>query len=275
MAGTKRVVRIAIAALLLLITSALVSGKAYKLIVAYRGVQALKRHLPDLPTISSGRWPHQTEFPVIWLHRVNSVERAVVMAKEFKGMEIDVVYDLASDYFDVGHPPVPSQGISLDSIFSSLPEVRGHYFWIDFKNLTEENKEAACAHLLSISLKYRIVSQIIVESPNPKALACFTMNGFYTSYYLFPGTRLSDMSRGQIVEYYKEVRANLMASKVNAVSSDYRSLPFIDKYLPNEDTLIWYLQPGKHLGYYAALAYFRSNPRVKVILVAQWSPGYR
>ena len=275
MAGTKRSVRRAIAALLLLIISALVGGKAYKLAVAYGGVQALTRRLPDLQKISAGTRPRQTEFPVVWLHRVDSVERAVLMARDYKGMEIDVVYDSASDYFDVGHPPVPSQGISLDRIFSSLPGVRGHYFWIDFKNLTDQNKEAACARLLSIGLKYGIVNQMIVESPNPRALTCFTMNGFYTSYYLFPETKLSDMNRGQLTDYYEEVKANLMASQVNALSSDYRNLPFIEKYFPNGDILLWYLEADKHLRYYAILAYLRLRPRVKVILVHQRSPGYR
>jgi hypothetical protein len=146
----------------------------------------VEQRLPDLPKVRSGTRQRQAGFPVVWLHRVDSVERAVLMAKDYKGMEIDVVYDSAADYFDVGHPPVPSQGISLDRIFSSVPRVREHYFWIDFKNRTDANKEAACARLLSTGRKYGIVNQMILESINPRALLCFTENGFTPHTVCFP-----------------------------------------------------------------------------------------
>ena len=59
----------------------------------------------------------------VWLHRVNSVERAVRMAKQYRGMEIDVMYDSAADAFDVGHPPAPSIGLSLDRLLAAVPDV--------------------------------------------------------------------------------------------------------------------------------------------------------
>lgn len=274
-ARTERVLRTLVVAVLLLIILVFVGRKAYKLVVAYHDFNAVEQRLPDLPTVRSGTQQRQTAFPVVWLQRVDGVERAVLMAHKYKGMEIDVVYDEAADYFDVGHPPVPSQGISLDTMFSSVPRVREHYFWIDFKNLTDANKEAACTRLLSIGRKYGIVNQMIVESSSPRALSCFTESGFYTSYYLFPESKLSTMGPVQLTDYYEEVKTNLMASKVNALSSSYRSLPFIRKYFPDTDILTWYAEPGKGLRYYASLAYLRLRFRVKVILVDQRGPGYR
>jgi hypothetical protein len=43
------------------------------------------------------------------------------------------------------------------------------------------------------------------------------------------------MDREQLTNYYDEVKANLMASEVNALSSSHRSLPFIEKYFPDAD----------------------------------------
>jgi hypothetical protein len=250
--------------------------KAYQLLDIYRQYKAVEHLLPELPVVRSGTRERSGRFPVIWLQRVDGIERAVLMAPHYQGMEIDVVYNAAADLFDVGHPPVPSQGISLDQVFASIPEVQGHFFWIDFKNLTEDNKGAACRRLLAIARKYEIVQHMIVESPAPRALSCFNENGFYTSYYLFPELGLSSMGREQITEYYREIKANLVASKVNALSSTYRSLPFIEKYFPDADILTWYAQPrSRRLRYYASLAYLRLRPHVKVILVDQWSPGYR
>jgi hypothetical protein len=265
-----------VATVLLVIVTGFIGNKGYGLAVDYRQqVIAVAERLPDLPEIRSGTRPRHTEFPVVWLHRVDSVERAALMAPMYKGMEIDVVYDAAADYFDVGHPPVPSQGISLEAVFSSVPAVREHYFWIDFKNLTDDSKAAACARLLAIGRKFGIVDRMIVESTNPRALSCFSESGFYTSYYVFPDAKLSSMSQEQLIQYYEEVKTNLMASNVNALSSSYRSLPFIEKYFPDTDILLWYLEATKGLRYHAWLTYLRTRSRVKVILVSQPGPGYR
>jgi len=259
-----------------LVLGAVLAVKAYSLVDVYREYKAVEQLLPELPVFRLGTQQRPSNFPAIWLQRVDGIERAVLMAPHYKGMEIDVVYNAAADLFDVGHPPVPSQGISLDRLFASIPQVEDHFFWIDFKNLTEDNKQAACQRLVTTARKYGIVRHMIVESPAPKALACFNENGFYTSYYVFPELRLSSMGRQQITEYYREIKANLVASKVNALSSTYFSLPFIEKYFPDADILTWYAEPrSRRLRYYASLAYLRLQPHVKVILVDQWSPGYR
>jgi hypothetical protein len=266
-----------LAAYLLLLAIAVVAAReGYLLSGVYRHFTDVGKRLPHLPVVRSATRQPTDRFPSkVWVHRVNSVERAVLIAKEYKGIEIDVVYDSSANYFDVGHPPVPSQGISLERMLSSVPDIASHYFWLDFKNLTDANKKAACALLLSIGRKYGVVSHMIVESTNPRALSCFTESGFYTSYYLFPEARLDTMSKEQVADYYEEVKSQLMASEVNALSSDYRSLPFIQTYFPDADVLLWYLKTDRRLRYYASLAYLRLNPRVKVILVERPGPGYR
>jgi hypothetical protein len=141
--------------------------------------------------------------------------------------------------------------------------------------LTDSNQKAACHRLVTTGRKYQIVNQMIVESPNPEALACFTENGFYTSYCLFPEFRLADLGPQQLVAYYEEIKTHLAVSQVDALSSSYRSLPFMEKYFPDADMLVWYNEPRRSLRYYASLAYLRLRPTVKVVLVHQWSRGYR
>jgi hypothetical protein len=270
-----RILVAVVAIVLVGIPGAFLGNKAYKLAARYRQFKAVGARLPELPELRSATRPRRSAFPVVWLHRVDSVERAVLMAPVYKGLEIDVVYDASADYFDVGHDSVPSLGISLERVLSAVPAVREHFFWIDFKNLTDANKAAACARLLAIGRAYGIVDNTIVESGNPRALSCFTESGFYTSYYLFPESNLPTMTPEQVAEYYAEVKANLMASRVNAVSSNYRSLPFIEKYIPGADILLWYTETGDALRYHAWVTYLRTRPGVKVILVHQPGPGYR
>jgi heptose-I-phosphate ethanolaminephosphotransferase len=256
--------------------AALVGRDGYRMAVAYREHRAVEQRLPHLPQVHSDTSRRAVDFPVkVWLHRVNSIERAVLMAREYRGLEIDVVYDSSAGYFDVGHPPVASAGISLERLIAAVPDITDHYFWIDFKNLSESNAQAACGVLLAMARKYDILGNMIVESTNPRALACFTAGGVYTSYYLFPDTSLQGMDPGQVARYYEEVKANLAASNVDALSSSYRSLPFIDAYFPGIDLLLWYLEPNKSLRYHAGLAYLQRKSRVKVVLVSEGSRGFR
>jgi hypothetical protein len=83
------------------------------------------------------------------------------------------------------------------------------------------------------------------------------------------------MTREQLIQYYEEVKTNLMAGNVSALSSSYRSLPFIEKYLPDMDILLWYLEATKGLRYRAWLTYLGTRSRVKIILVSHPGPGYR
>ena len=212
-----------LARLSLLGVAAWLAWQAFGVLVAYREFRAVARHLPDLPPVHGVPSRRDAGFPVkVWLHRVNSVERAVRMAKQFRGMEIDVMYDSAADAFDVGHPPTPSIGLSLDRLLGTVPDVAGHYFWIDFRNLTNANAPAACTRLVAIARKYNLISHMIVESVHPTALVCFTDSGFHTSYYLFPEVSLPAMSTEQRSAYYEEVKAGVAASNVNAPVDELR-----------------------------------------------------
>jgi heptose-I-phosphate ethanolaminephosphotransferase len=261
---------------LLLGCVALLGWQAYVPLAGQRELGAVGQRLPDLPQVHAATLRREAGFPVkVWLHRVDSIERAAKMAREYRGMEIDVVFDSSANYFDVGHPPTPSAGISLDRLLAAVPDVSQHYFWIDFKNLTESNSAAACALLLAIARKYGIVANTIVESVNPEALSRFTASGFYTSYYLFPESDPDTMSADQVKAYYGEVKRRLASSAVNALSLSHHHLLFAAKYFPDADILTWYRERDRNLRYYAVLAYLERQSRVKVILVRQLSRGYR
>jgi hypothetical protein len=265
-----------LARVLLLGIVAWLAWQAFGVLGAYRDYRAVARQLPDLPPVHGAPHRRTAAFPVkVWLHRVNSVERAVGMAKQYRGMEIDVMYDSAADAFDVGHPPAPSIGLSLDRLLAAVPDVGSHYFWIDFRNLTDANAPAACARLVAIARKHDLVSHMIVESVHPTALACFTDSGFHTSYYLFPEISLPAMNTEQRRAYYEEVKAGVAASNVNHLSMSYESLPFVDRYFPDADVLTWYRERDRNLRYYAMLEYLKRQSRIRVILIRQMSRGYR
>ncbi|HKT59423.1 MAG TPA: hypothetical protein VJQ46_05200 [Gemmatimonadales bacterium] len=267
--------RLALGALALVLL-AIATWQLAVAVAAWLELGSVAARLPKLPPLAAPTQPRDPAFPVkVWLHRVDSIERARRMARAYAGMEIDVVFDSAVGYFDVGHPPLPPSGISLDSLLGAVPAVEQHYFWIDFKNLTASNAAAACQVLSGIARRRGLVGHMIVESPNPRALSCFTSAGFYTSYYLFADDGITAMDDARLRSYYEEVRTNLAESRVNAVSASYESLPFIEAYLPSADALLWYLEQHRTLGYRAVLTYLTHRPHVRVVLERRLSRGYR
>lgn len=221
------------------------------------------------PQYTNFRFPDKT-----WLHRVNSSERALLMSKKYEGLELDVTFDSLKNSFDVGHPPTPSIGLTLDDYFYKIPSIKNHAFWLDFKNLREDNKLNALKNILFIANKYGIKNRLIIESQNASSLNVFTNEGFYTSYYI-PVFKLENISSLEIQKYYVEMLDVLKNSKVCAVSAASSQLPFLEKYFPEYDKLIWHLDDRRGLSFYVACIWLRQKSKVKVVLVNEDSKGFR
>jgi len=126
----------------------------------------------------------------------------------------------------------------LDTLIAAMTKPEKHYYWIDFKNLTNENKLAASQELFRIAIKYNILTNIIVESENPRCLDDFSRLGFYTSYYL-PNINPYQISAKELETYIKTIAANLTSNPTNAVSAQEIQYELIKKYLYNFDILLW------------------------------------
>ncbi len=209
-----------------------------------------------------------------WIHRVNSIERLKIMSEKYSGMEMDIMYDTLKNSFEVYHPPEKPSGFRLDDVLSNTRNVKAHYFWLDFKNLGKNTNSSSCSKLLELAKKYDISRNIIVESSNAEALKIFTDSGFYTSYYI-PVFDLDSLSQEETEFYYKEVNSHLENTSVCALSANYQQLPFIEKYFPDKDELIWYLNEDRGLKYQASFFFLTRKEKVKVILVSERSTGYK
>lgn len=237
--------------------------------------QQIKDKLPKLQAFDINPRCTRFNFPdKTWLHRVNSSERALLMAEKYEGLELDVTFDTLKSSFDIGHPPTPSIGLTLDDYFRKIPSIKKHAFWLDFKNLREDNKLKALKNLLFIANKYGIKNRLIVESQNASSLNVFTNEGFYTSYYI-PVFNLANISTLEIQNHYYEMVNVLKNTKVCALSAASSQLPFLEKYFPQYDKLIWHLDDRRGLSFYAANIWLRWKSKVKVVLLNENSKGFR
>jgi hypothetical protein len=224
--------------------------------------------LPDVEINKTISAYHSFDFPdKIWLHRVNSTQRAVLMQKKYKCFEIDMVFDSTKNCFDVHHPPAPSQNLCLEQLIGSLNNPNDRFYWLDFKNLDKSTKDSSLKYLLFICQKFKIqANHFVVESENPELLNSFTESGFITSYYI-PHFNPYYSSENQIINYRNTVSNHLSKSKVNALSGYYYQLPFLEKYFSNYNYLVWH--SDEKLNFAQKILYKRmlKNVKVKVILV--------
>ena len=118
----------------------------------------------------------------LWAHRVNTAEEANIFLKQFAGIETDVFFINDQNGFQTGHD-APS-GISLESFFDSIVNVRQYYYWIDFKNLSNENVQSSLSEIKRLIEVYQLEGRIIIESSNPDLLAFFKCDNIFTSYWI-------------------------------------------------------------------------------------------
>jgi len=124
--------------------------------------------------------------PMIWAHRggahgslpdnsLAAIDGA--LGESFCGIEVDVYWS-EQGHFVVQHDP-PAEGVvagpSLAQVFERV-EARNVYWWLDFKNLTARNAEAAAKYLARLAASHSLQYRIFVESPELFQLAYFGMH---------------------------------------------------------------------------------------------------
>lgn len=150
-------------------------------------------------------------------------------------------------------------------------------FWIDFKNLDDSNKELALETMKGLCEKYQIpIQNLIIESPNYKALRVFRDGGFFTSYY-FPYYDMQKLETDR-AEIKTQLQDIIKTGNVNAISFDYEYYDFIEslhlKYkhkgkMQDMPLLTWNIGGVDKDWIHNLQTKAYEDPRVKVILVSE------
>ncbi len=214
----------------------------------------------------------------VWAHRVNSIGKAREAVRIFKGIEIDVVFDKKTRFFDVNHPPDQSINLSLETLLASLPSPLSHLsFWLDCKNLNKGNVDKSVTRLIQLCFTFNIPrSSIIVESGSPELLSEFSKHDFKTSYYL-PTTFLSQLKEKNYNNLTTIEQNSLTHLKqvINQSQFDYISTYseyyfFISKLLNTKKSiLLWNvgLEPHKYFDRKQIKKILSYNKNIEVLLV--------
>lgn len=175
----------------------------------------------------------------IWIHKVNSLEKLHEVTNRFSGVELDVVFESSTSTFDVNHPPDLTQGLTLHRYFSSMDSASDRkQYWLDFKNLSRENSEAALDRINEICNEFELEKNgILIESTNPRYLKPFSEVGFKTSYYLPPD--LVEMDEADYSKTIESIKQTIEANQTDYISTNRKDFDIIKNEFPDARILTW------------------------------------
>ncbi len=199
----------------------------------------------------------------IWVHRVNSIVKLKEISGNFEGVELDV--DWKDHQFDVNHPPASSINLNLSKYFASIDKTECK-FWLDFKNLDEENYKEALSTLDSITRIYDIKRRnIIIESGSPQYLNLFEKRGYLTSFYLPPGLSSSkEKDRDNLRDIIDDQIQKFPTSFLSTFLGEYVYLKIA---YPEKDIILWHTGGFKSIKNKIRIYKALLDKNVKVILI--------
>lgn len=220
-----------------------------------------------------------------WLHRVNSPKRLSLQYNKYKGFELDIIFHTEMNNegggtFENSHDSDNSAWYGLEEMFKTLSDLgfaeddKG--IWLDYKNLTEENKTASLSVLETLMSKYGFDrKKFWIESSNWSALKEFRDNGFITSYY-FPYCDLSKMAENDKQVAKDKIHEAFNTDSIDAVSFDYCYYDFVSPEVKeNQNMLCWNLNNAADVMFSTRYEKCRNDKRIRIILIAETDQFYR
>jgi len=203
----------------------------------------------------------------VWIHRVNSIEKLKEVRGVYAGIELDVVFDAATNTFDVNHPPAKSINLSLENYLKEINDFHNLKFWLDVKNLNGSNVEAIVKRLDIISKSLNILKErMVIESPSFKELLKIKASNYIVSYYL-PWPGLYTLEQADMDKMVSKIQENLNKDSSVYISSDYRDYELMKKYFPENEKLFWITKEVSSMDEFLLLSEMLSDKKVKVLLV--------
>ena len=172
----------------------------------------------------------------VWFHAANTKRKLLKNFNDYDGFEMDINFSDSGNYFNVDRYNTYGNE-SLTNILRNIDGLETKYLWLDFKNLSEKNKNVT-VHLLNKIVEENNLKKenIIIESKDAASLGVFAKAGYYTSLdlNLYNCNNIDDMPR-----LMKENIKKLEQSSVDFVSSDSTNFDIVDYIFPNMPHLFW------------------------------------
>lgn len=200
-----------------------------------------------------------------WAHKVDDTLSAQIKQQKFKGLEVDLVYSEYQDKIFVGHEMWDTcRLLTFEMWMDALSNQKDTKFWLDMKNVNEANAERISDIILSVTEKYGITQNVLVENPDWEALKIVKKKGLPVLLWV---DNLYWWSDKDTVKWRRITKRHIKELQPNGISCEYRMYPLLTKTFPEQNIHFWHT-PGEatpeNLSFDRHLAKEKS---VKVILV--------
>lgn len=179
----------------------------------------------------------------VWLHRANDIAKAQKFQYKYEGLEIDVYFDDSLHSFiikhDFGNPQkdATNPGYEISQWADSLSNIENIGLWLDFKNLSDSNKNAALKKLIELRKQYNLKGKIYVESNNFNCLPIFVDEDFAVSYYIpYFSLPLDSIKENRIAT---EINQAIHQTGITTISGYDYQYEFMKKHFPSLRKLLW------------------------------------
>jgi hypothetical protein len=197
----------------------------------------------------------------IWAHRVNTLDNIQERLQEFKGVEVDIYYNLKNNSFSVKHD-IDMEGLDLEVYIDSIINVKEVLFWFDYKNLNK-NTDAGISKLCTILYERGLEKMSFIESYYGDKLERFS-GKIATSFWVSSFDSIAKISDKKSV--YLEKYKFIDDLNVNMLSASFEMFEFMSEYFPNRRCNYW-MSGQLSIENKNILKEIASNPNVNVILI--------
>ncbi len=183
----------------------------------------------------------------IWRKGVNSIQQFNALPGDIAGFEMDVYFDTTKNYLEVYHDSAGYSNLKIEELLKLYQSKNlTAAIWLDFKNLTNANKQQSLNYILHIRENYNLQNKMIIESSSPQLLKSFCDSGFYTSYYI-PFFNPYLLTENENIAMVDTIAANITSYPSTALSGYYFQYPFLKNFFPNYPLLTWAEDPALSL----------------------------
>lgn len=194
-----------------------------------------------------------------WYHHMNSIGSAYFQKKSLF-FELDIIIDDYNKKLIVAHDESEMVDILyLDEYFADFDNIDKRYFWLDVKNLNENNYLILLNILETMVNKYSLHrNHILIESTDYKVLDKIYRNiNDSSEKYLLSWYYILDLSLNETLLTEKINQSSKAVSDYyfDFISSDIKYYRILNKVFQNKSKLYWYLGCGIERKYKRMLLY--------------------
>ncbi|HNW73195.1 MAG TPA: hypothetical protein PKN44_06175 [Bacteroidales bacterium] len=205
----------------------------------------------------------------VWLHRVNTIDKAKKFEYAYSGFELDVQFDTATSTFLVKHDLTDTTHLDFTTWLSAISSPGRLGYWLDFKNLSVGNAQASLTVLLQLRKTFNLTQYpIVIESTNPSCLPPFDTLNFRISYYI-PAFDPSTLTKEEEQYYRSFIETAVMESGSKTISGYYFQHDYMKKWFPGMNKLLWYLDSYQTSARDSIISITSKDPMVEILLVAE------